>query len=92
MLPTECAENNPMSVIESLVAGTPVVTTTMGGVPELITPDNGLLCPPAQPDALAAALREACSRTWNHAAIAADARNRFAPAKHLSALMGIYRP
>ncbi|MBR1882047.1 MAG: glycosyltransferase [Muribaculaceae bacterium] len=92
VLPTECAENNPMSVIESLVAGTPVVTTTMGGVPELIIPDNGLLCPPAQPDALAAALREACSRTWNHAAIAADARNRFAPAKHLSALMGIYRP
>jgi len=32
-------------VAEALISGTPVITTPMGAMPELITPDVGFLCP-----------------------------------------------
>ena len=39
VLPSEWYENNPMGVIESLCAGTPVLGAAIGGIPELI--DDG---------------------------------------------------
>jgi glycosyltransferase involved in cell wall biosynthesis len=44
VLPSECYENNPLSVIEALCMGTPVIGANIGGIPELITEnENGLL-------------------------------------------------
>ncbi len=44
VMPSECYENNPLAVIESLCLGTPVIGAETGGIPELITRDlNGLL-------------------------------------------------
>ena len=39
--PSECNENCPMSVIESISLGTPVICSDLGGVPELITKNTG---------------------------------------------------
>jgi glycosyltransferase involved in cell wall biosynthesis len=51
-------ENFPHTVVESLAVGTPVIATRVGGVPEVLTDgENGLLVPPGDPDALAAAIR-----------------------------------
>jgi glycosyltransferase involved in cell wall biosynthesis len=51
-------ENFPHSVVESLAAGTPVIATDVGGVAEAVTDgENGLLVPPQDPAALAAAIR-----------------------------------
>jgi glycosyltransferase involved in cell wall biosynthesis len=51
-------ENFPHGVVESLAVGTPVIATAVGGVPEIVEDGvNGLLVPPADADALAAALR-----------------------------------
>jgi len=36
VMPSVCYENNPLSVIESLCLGTPVVGARIGGIPELI--------------------------------------------------------
>lgn len=36
--PSECNENCPMSILESLSLGTPVICTDLGGAPELVTP------------------------------------------------------
>lgn len=36
ILPSECYENNPLSVIESLCLGTPVLGANIGGIPEVI--------------------------------------------------------
>jgi len=51
-------ENFPHTVVEALAVGTPVIATAVGGVPEVVRDEeNGLLVPPNDPDALAAAIR-----------------------------------
>jgi glycosyltransferase involved in cell wall biosynthesis len=51
-------ENFPHSVVESLAAGTPVISTAVGGVPEVVHDgENGLLVAPNDVDALADAIR-----------------------------------
>lgn len=52
---------SPLKVMEYLAAGLPVVVSDIGQLAEVITPDvTGLLCPPGDADALAAALE----RLW----------------------------
>jgi glycosyltransferase involved in cell wall biosynthesis len=47
----------PLAVAEALACGLPVVTTPIGGMPELVRHgENGLLVPPADPQQLARAL------------------------------------
>lgn len=50
-------EGMPMALLEAMSWGLPCIATPVGGVPELITDTaNGLLVPPADVDALAAAI------------------------------------
>jgi glycosyltransferase involved in cell wall biosynthesis len=51
-------ENFPHVAVEALAVGTPVVATAVGGVSEIVRDgENGLLVPPDDPPALAAAIR-----------------------------------
>ncbi|MFW5969011.1 MAG: TIGR03088 family PEP-CTERM/XrtA system glycosyltransferase [Halofilum sp. (in: g-proteobacteria)] len=51
------AEGISNTVLEAMAAGVPVVATNVGGNAELIAPEeSGVLIPPGDPDALAAAL------------------------------------
>jgi colanic acid/amylovoran biosynthesis glycosyltransferase len=49
-------EGIPVSLIEALAHGVPVVATATGGIPELLEGGAGLTVPPRDPAALAAAL------------------------------------
>jgi glycosyltransferase involved in cell wall biosynthesis len=50
-------ENYPHTVVEALAVGCPVIATAVGGVPEVVRDgENGLLVPPGDPPALAAAV------------------------------------
>lgn len=50
-------EGTPVCLLEAMAAGVPVVATAVGGVPDLVRQgETGLLVPPADPAALAAAL------------------------------------
>lgn len=50
-------EGMPMALLEAMSFGLPVIATSVGGVPEIVTHDvDGLLVPPGDVDALAAAI------------------------------------
>ena len=52
-------EGLPLSILEAMSAGKPVIATQIGGTAEAVIPDEtGLLVPPADPTALAAAIRK----------------------------------
>jgi glycosyltransferase involved in cell wall biosynthesis len=47
-------EGLPITLLEALAIETPVVATTVGGIPEVLTHEHtGLLIPPSNPEALA---------------------------------------
>jgi glycosyltransferase involved in cell wall biosynthesis len=51
-------ENLPHTVLEALAVGSPVIATSVGGVPEVVRDgENGLLVPVRDPHALAEAIR-----------------------------------
>jgi glycosyltransferase involved in cell wall biosynthesis len=51
-------EGNPLTVMEAMAAGKPVVATAVGCVPELVADDTGRLVPPGDDRALEAAMLE----------------------------------
>jgi glycosyltransferase involved in cell wall biosynthesis len=50
-------EGLPLSILEAMSAARPIVATSVGDIPHVLVPGAGLLVPPAEPPALAAALR-----------------------------------
>ena len=55
--PDGARDNLPTVIMEAMAAGLPVVSTSVGGIPEMVVYDEtGLLVPPANPVALADAL------------------------------------
>ncbi|MCU0527390.1 MAG: glycosyltransferase [Elainella sp. Prado103] len=51
------AEGLPVVIMEALALGRPVISTTIAGIPELVTPDCGWLVPPSSIEALVDAMR-----------------------------------
>lgn len=78
VLPSEW-ENLPCVVLEAMTTGLPVVATTVGGLPEIIHEEQGVLCPPKNVPALRDAIRHMLDHSpeYSSAAIATYARNNF---------------
>lgn len=68
-------EGLPVAVLEALATGLPVVATSVGAIPEIVRDgDNGLLVPPGDANALAAAIRRLLDDPPLRLAIGARAR------------------
>ncbi len=90
VMPSECYDNNPLGVIESLCAGTPVVGARIGGIPELINEENGITFTSGNKNELMAAINKAFSTRWNNDSIKKTANVRFSPIEHLKQILSIY--
>lgn len=54
------SEGMPLTMLEAMVSGLPIVSTAVGGVPELIDATScGWLCPPGDPEVLAESMEAA---------------------------------
>jgi len=84
-------ENNPCVVLEAMASGLPVVATRVGGLPELVDEDTGLLAEPRDPESVAARVREALEGNYNRDGIARRARERFGREAIGAQLAEIYR-
>ncbi|MEX1141168.1 MAG: glycosyltransferase [Thermoleophilaceae bacterium] len=73
------AENLPVVLIEAQASGLPAVATRVGGVPELVDRDAGVLVEPADPGALAGAIRDVLARRadFDPTALADRAADRY---------------
>jgi len=88
------AEGTSKSVIEAMAHGLPIITTSVGGSPDLLTPDTGILIPPGDSAALADAMHCLASDPALRKRMGQAARDRylqlFAPEPVLSMLVTTY--
>ena len=87
VLPSECYENNPLGVIESFCAGTPVVGAAIGGIPELINPTRGITFESGNINELTKAIVEAWEKEYNYTAIQTQALEEFSHTSYYQRLI-----
>lgn len=95
VVPSEWYENFPISVVEAMSLGTPVVASDIGGLPDMVKhQDTGLIFESGNPAAIAEALRNITTNGdfADHLAKNAlrSARELFGSRKHYNGLMEIY--
>jgi len=88
-------DNLPTVLIEAMASGLPVVTSSLAGIPEIITDQiNGILIPQPAPDTLASAIRglllDPKKRENLGASGLSTAREKFSLAATVQELIGIF--
>jgi glycosyltransferase involved in cell wall biosynthesis len=82
-------------VIEGMAAGVPMIATSVGGVPEIIEDEvSGLLVPPRDPQALAAAIERLASDPelrWRLGSAARAKAQEWSWERCVEAHLGLYR-
>ena len=85
---TSNSEGSPVSIIEAMAAGRPVVSTAVGGVPDLIHHGvDGVLVPAGNVDALANAIRLLLADALRRDQLGAAARRKVYPKYDASRLV-----
>lgn len=84
-----------LTPLEAMACGVPVVATTVGAFPELITPDTGALVPPqdtpAMTQAISRYINDATLRATQSVAARTHMEANFRITREAEALMAIYR-
>ncbi|MDR1682447.1 MAG: glycosyltransferase [Candidatus Symbiothrix sp.] len=92
VLPSECYENNPLSLIESLCLGTPVLGAKIGGIPELIEEGkNGVLFESKNVDDLKNKIEKMFLQDFDFQNMAKDAQQKYSAEKYYKQIINIYK-
>ena len=92
VLPSECYENNPLSVIEALCAGIPIVGANIGGIPELIDAEWGETFESGNVEDMQQAItRVMAKEKYDYKSIAKRSQERFSFELHFKQLKELYR-
>lgn len=92
VLPSEWLENNPLSIIESLCMGTPVLGARIGGITELIEQqDNGDLFVSGDSEDLAQCIEHNWKQDYNYPEISKRAQASFSATNYYNTLLEIYK-
>jgi glycosyltransferase involved in cell wall biosynthesis len=96
VLPSECYENNPVSVLESFASGKPVIGAKIGGIPELVRDNNtGLIFQAGNAGDLASKIEYLIDNPDKSREMGINARRlverELNPEKYYNKLMEIYR-
>ncbi|PYS85117.1 MAG: hypothetical protein DMF67_02355 [Acidobacteria bacterium] len=88
-------EGTPNSIIEAMAHGLPVIASNVGGIPDVLDAESGVLVPPGDADSLAEALlrlaEDAELRARMGRAARARYQNLFSPKVVLPMFLGTYR-
>ena len=95
VVPSECYENCPMSILEAMAYGKPVIASHIGGIPELVADKlTGLLHEPSNIENLAACINQLAENSSMRKSFGLAARqraeNHFSLEKHNTALLAVY--
>jgi glycosyltransferase involved in cell wall biosynthesis len=87
-------EGTPVSLIEAAAAGTPAVSTRVGGVPDVVTDETGLMAPAGDFESLGRAIAALAADPEGRAKMGARARDhvtpRFSAARLISDMDSLY--
>jgi glycosyltransferase involved in cell wall biosynthesis len=85
-------ENLPCVIIEAMASGLPVVSTKVGGIPEMMSERDGILVSPDDPPALADAIDRVLAnpRAFDSAEISARAQARYGLSAVGAQIEGVY--
>lgn len=95
-VPSVCYENAPMSILEPMAAGVPVVASSIGGIPEIVEHERvGLLVPPGDAHAMARAIERLRDDGALRVRLGSAGRQRvaatYSPERHVGLLLETYR-
>ncbi len=96
VVPSECEENNPLTVIEAYSCGKPVIGSRIGGIPEIVEEGTtGYIFEPFDKNSLEEAINKAIHLTANeYRTFSLNARSfaerNFHPERHYETLLSIY--
>lgn len=89
------SEGTPNSVVEAMACGKPIIASAVGGIPDMITQDCGILVPPGDVGALTAAILRLTRNPELCLTMGTAARNRyqqyFSPAVVMPLMLNTYR-
>jgi glycosyltransferase involved in cell wall biosynthesis len=91
VIPSEWFDNNPLTVIEALICGTPVLGSKIGGIPEMINSTNGLLFNPFDSVDLKEKIIAINNISFDYECISKEAKEKFSSKKYYDNIFKIYK-
>lgn len=92
VLPSECSENNPLTVIEAQALGTPVLGARIGGIPELIEENvSGMTFASGDSTDLKNKIQEMWEHSFDYKLISERSQAQYSFESYYNKLISIYQ-